>query len=54
MNVSIFDMSGKLVYENNYDNFPIYENVSTVLNSGIYKLVTNQDGNIKSVTLEKL
>jgi hypothetical protein len=53
MNVSIFDMSGKLVYENNYDNFPIYENVSTILNSGIYKLVTNQDGNIKSVTLEK-
>jgi len=55
MNVKIYDITGKIVYDYDYDGFPINEDVGYYLeNPGVYKVIMTQDGNIKTTSIEKL
>jgi len=52
--ISIYDIRGRLMYTNEINQYPFYDNVGEFLNSGIYKMVVMQNNNIKSYNLEKM
>lgn len=55
MNVRIYDIAGKLVYDYDYRGFPINEDVGNYLETpGVYKVVMIQGEKIKTSTIEKL
>ena len=55
MNVRIYDITGKVVYDYDYQGFPINEDVGYYLETpGVYKVVMMQGEKIKTSTIEKL
>jgi len=55
MNIKIYDVLGKLVYDYDYQGFPINEDIGYYLETpGVYKVIMTQDGNIKTTSIEKL
>jgi len=54
MNVKIYNMAGQVVYDYDFDSFPINEQLGNYLPStGTYKIIITQGNNIKTTTLEK-
>jgi outer membrane lipoprotein-sorting protein len=55
MNIKIYDTTGKVIYNYDFDSFPINEQIGNYLpNGGTYKVVMMQGNNVKTTTLEKL
>ncbi len=55
MNVKIYDITGKIVYDYDYKGFPINEDVGYYLDTpGVYKVVMIQGDKIKTSSIEKL
>lgn len=53
-NLKIVDILGKVVYDENIDGFPIYENIGQYISTpGVYKVILSQGGKVKSITIEK-
>jgi hypothetical protein len=54
MNVKIYNMVGQVVYDYDFNSFPINEQVGNYLPStGTYKIIMTQGNSIKATTLEK-
>lgn len=55
MEISIYNISGQLVYRQEFESFPVSEEVSNYLNNvGTFKMVIRQNGKIKTSTIERL
>jgi hypothetical protein len=55
MDISIYNIAGQLIYQQQFVNFPVNEEVSNYLdNAGVYKMVINQNSKIKTSTIERL
>lgn len=55
MEISIYNISGQLIYRQGFESFPVNEEVSTFLNNpGTYKMVITQNGKIKTSSIERL
>ena len=55
MNIKIYNVTGQIVYDYNFNSFPINEQIGdSLLNKGTYKIVMIQGNSIKTTTLEKL
>jgi hypothetical protein len=55
MNIKIYNIVGQIVYDYDFNSFPISEQIGDYLsNRGTYKVVMTQGNNIKTTTLEKL
>tara|TARA_R110000868_G_scaffold274891_1_gene534588 strand:- start:1119 stop:1988 length:870 start_codon:yes stop_codon:yes gene_type:complete len=55
MNIKIYSMTGQVVYDYDFDSFPINEQIGNYLpNGGTYKVIMTQGNSIKTTTLEKL
>lgn len=54
MNVKVMDMMGRIIYDYDFNMFPITEQIGDYLPSeGTYKIIMTQGNNIKTTTLEK-
>jgi outer membrane lipoprotein-sorting protein len=55
MNIKIYNTFGQVVYDYDFNSFPINEQIGSYLsNGGTYKVVMMQGNNVKTTTLEKL
>lgn len=54
LTINIYDIQGRLIYNQYVKTLPFYENIGEYINSGRYKIVVNQEGNIKTYNIEKL
>ncbi|MFM2157408.1 MAG: hypothetical protein RL516_2157 [Bacteroidota bacterium] len=55
MEISIYNIAGQLVYRQNFESFPIFEDVTSIVDyAGSYKVVAIQNGNIKISSIERL
>jgi outer membrane lipoprotein-sorting protein len=54
MNIKVYNMTGQVVYDYDFNSFPINEQIGDALsNKGTYKIIMTQGNNIKTTTLEK-
>jgi hypothetical protein len=55
MDISIYNISGQLIYRQQFESLPINEEVSNYLNNpGTYKMVITQNGKVKTSSIERL
>ena len=55
INVKVYDLLGKVVYDCDYKGFPVDENIGNYLNKpGVYKIVMLQKNTVSTTTVEKL
>lgn len=55
MVISIYNIAGQLIYQQQFVNFPVNEEVSNYLdNAGSYKVVITQNGKVKTSSIERL
>ena len=55
MEISIYNISGQLVFRQGYESFPFVEDVTTFVNyTGSYKVVATQNGKVKISSIERL
>ena len=55
MEISIYNIAGQLIYRQEFESFPVNEEVSAYLNNaGVYKMVVSQNGKTKINTIERL
>jgi hypothetical protein len=55
MEISIYNISGQLIYRQGFESLPVNEEVSNYLNNpGTYKMVITQNGKVKTSSIERL
>ena len=55
MDISIFNITGQLIYNQQFESLPVNEEISNYLNNaGSYKVVITQNGKIKTSSIERL
>jgi len=55
MDISIYNIEGKLIYREAFESFPVNQEVSNYFNNpGTYKMVITQNGKVKTSSIERL